>query len=129
MHHQLVSTLANLRTLAEYSKEMFRDYVEDRRFVTSSASPYANISYAVLPTANNSRLQAFVGQLQAQDIEIYRADQDITVSNASNMMGKTLGSTVLPAGTLIIPNRQHEARLLAAILEFDATISDETLAV
>ncbi len=129
VHHQLVSTLASLRTLAQYSKEMFRDYVEDRRFVTSSASPYADISYAVLPTANNSRLQAFVEQLQAQDIEVYRADQDITVRNARNMMGQSIDSAELPAGTLIIPNRQPEARLLAAILEFDAKIGDKTLAV
>jgi hypothetical protein len=129
VHHQLVSTLANLQSLARHSKEMYHDYLEDRRFVTSSGSPYANISYAVLPSANHSRMQAFVEQLQAQDIEIYRADQDITVSDATNMMGQSLSSAVLPAGTLIIPNRQPEARLLAAILEFDAEIGDETLAV
>ena len=129
VHHQLLSTLANLRSLAQYSKEMYRDYLADRRFVISSDSPYANISYAVLPTANNSRLRAFIERLQAQDIDVFQADRDLTVRNATNMMGRSLPSTELPAGTLIIPNRQAEARLLAAILEFDAEISDETLAV
>jgi hypothetical protein len=127
VHHQLVSTMANLTSLARYSKDMYRDNLADRRLVISSSSPYANISYAVLPTANNSRLQAFIERLQAQGIEILRADQDLAVHNATNMMGQSLPSTVLPAGTLIIPNRQAEARLLAAILEFDAKINDETL--
>ena len=127
VHHQLVSTMANLTSLARNSKDMYRDNVADRRLVISSSSPYANISYAILPTANSSRLQAFIERLQAQDIKLYRTDQDLAISNATNMMGQLISSTVLPQGTLIIPNRQAEARLLAAILEFDATISDETL--
>ncbi len=127
VHHQLVSTMANLTTLAQNSKDMYHDYLADRRLVISADSPYANISYAVLPTANSSRLQAFIERMQAQDIDLFRADQDLTVSNATNLMGQSLSSTVLPAGTLIIPNRQAEARLLAAILEFDAKIIDETL--
>jgi hypothetical protein len=127
VHHQLASTLANLKSLAAHSQPMYRDFVKDRRRVLSSDSPYANITYAVLPTANDSRLRALVERLQAQDIELYQADGDITVSGATNMLGQALDSAVLPAGTLVIPNRQAEARLLAAILEFDAEISDATL--
>jgi len=127
VHHQLVSTMSNLNSLARNSKEMYQDHVADRRLVVSSNSPYANISYAVLPTANKSRMNTFVDRLQAQGIELYVADNEMTVSNARNMMGQTVPSAKLPAGTLIIPNRQPEARLLAAMLEFDAEISDETL--
>jgi len=122
VHHQLVSTMANLTSLARYSKDMYRDNLADRRLVISSSSPYANISYAVLPTANNSRLQVFIERLQAQDIDLFQTDQELTVSNVTNMMGQSLSSTILPKGTLIIPNRQAEARLLAAMLEFDAKI-------
>ncbi len=87
VHHQLVSTMSNLRSLAQHSKEMYRDFLADRRFVISSGSPYANISYAVLPSANQSRLNSFIDRLHAQDIELFRADRDLTVRNVTDMIG------------------------------------------
>jgi hypothetical protein len=127
VHHQLVSTLANLRSLARHSRDMYRDFLADRRFVTSSESPYANTSYVILPTANRSRWNAFVERMLAQDFELFVADRDITVRNATDLLGRTRSSTLVPVGSLVIPNRQPEARLVSAILEFDAFISDETL--
>jgi hypothetical protein len=127
VHHQLVSTLANLESLARHSKDMYRDFLADRRQVISPDSPYANITYAIQPTENASRMRTFVEKLQAQGFRLYRLDEQMTVRNAIDMAGKTRSSTRLPAGTLIVPNRQPEARLLAAVLEFDAVIGEETL--
>jgi hypothetical protein len=127
VHHQLVSTMANLRSLAQHSRDMYRDFLADRRYVTSPDSPYANVSYVILPTANHTRWNAFVERMLSQDFEVYLADRDITVRNATDLQGRTRASALVPVGSLVIPNRQPEARLISAILEFDAFISDETL--
>lgn len=128
VHHQLLATMSNLQSLAEHSKAMYRDFLADRRAVLSADSPYADITYVVLPTGNRSRWNAFVAKLQAQNIELYSADRELTLRNARDWAGRDLASVKAPAGSLVIPNRQAEARLIAAILEFDAKIGDETLA-
>ncbi len=128
VHHQMLATMSNLESLARNSKAMYRDFVEDRRFVASANSPYADLTYAVLPNGNRSRLAGFAEKLLAQDIEVLTADRDIQVRRATDWTGRERTSVTLPAGSLVIPNRQSEARLIAAILEFDAEISDETLA-
>ena len=55
VHHQLLATLSNLRSLAQHSKDMYRDFLADRRLVQSANGPYAEITYAVPPSANSSR--------------------------------------------------------------------------
>jgi hypothetical protein len=126
VHHQFVSTIANLKSLQKYSKEMYKDYWEDRKSLLKKGSPYANRTFVVQATENTSRLSTLVDKLQAQDIEVYTADKDFSVKKATNHLGQTVTTTV-KKGSLVIPNRQPEARLLAAIMEFDAEILPETL--
>ena len=127
VHHQLVSTLTNLQTLAEQSKNLYRDYVADRRFVLSSRSPYADRNFVILPTDNHSRLQSFVDTMELQGFELYSANQDISVSNALTQLGSTIDKSTIPKGSIVLPNRQPEARLLATMLEFETTITPATL--
>jgi hypothetical protein len=127
VHRQLVSTLANLESLQRYSKDMYREFVADRRAAISGSGPYANRSWAVLPTANATRLGAFADRLVAQDIRFFMLKEAMTVRQSVSMDGVTVAARELPPGTLIIPNRQPEARLLATMMEFDAEISDEAL--
>ncbi len=127
VHQQLVSTLVNLETLARHSADIYRDYFADRQRMISSSSPYASVSYVIEPTDNHSRLNALVEVLQFQDINVYQTSSEITVSNARDHLGQTRSRTTLPAGSVVIPNRQAEARLIAAVLEFDTPIKDEVL--
>ena len=126
VHHQFVSTIANLESLHKYSKEMYKDYWRDRKSVLDKDSAYANKTYVVLANNNDTRMNTLVEKLQAQDIEVYVADKDIKAKDATNHLGKTQTRTI-PKGSLVIPNRQPEARLLSAIMEFDAQILPETL--
>jgi len=126
VHHQFVSTVANLESLQKHSKEMYKDYWSDRKSVLEKDSPYANKTYVVLANNNQTRMNTLVEKLQAQDIEVYVADKDFKAKDATNHLGKTQTATV-PKGSLIIPNRQPEARLLSAIMEFDAQILPETV--
>ncbi len=126
VHHQLTSTLTNLKTLAKHSKDIYHDYVKDRRKSISSDSPYADISFALPPNKNTKRWLGFIRLMELQGFEIFTSTKATNYSNATNQLGEQV-SISLPKGSLILRNRQPEARLLSAILEFDAKIDDAVL--
>ena len=127
VHHQYVSTLVNLETLLKNSKEMYKDYWDGRKYNVSKDSEYANQTFVVLPTDNNTRLNTLADKLKAQDIELYQNTKDIKVENVVLQSGQLVANYTIPAGSMIIPNRQPEAPLISAILEFDADIDSEVL--
>ena len=127
VHHMYISTMANLKTLQLNSKEMYKDYWDGRKYNVSSQSEYANKYYVILPTDNLGRLNTFISKLEAQEIEIYTNTNPIKVSNIINQIGDTEEEFIIPEGSLIVPNRQPDAPLIAAILEFDAKINDSVL--
>jgi hypothetical protein len=127
VHHMYISTMANLKTLQLNSKEMYKDYWDGRKYNVSSQSEYANKYYVILPTDNLGRLNTFMSKLEAQEIEIYKNTNSIKVSNIINQIGDTEEEYIIPEGSLIVPNKQPDAPLIAAILEFDAKINDSVL--
>ena len=127
VHHMYISTMANLKTLQLNSKEMYKDYWDERKYNVSSQSEYANKYYVILPTDNLGRLNTFISKLEAQEIEIYTNTNPIKVSNIISQIGDTEEEYIIPEGSLIVPNRQPDAPLIAAILEFDAKINDSVL--
>ena len=127
VHHQFISTMTNLDTLKNNSKSMYEDYWDGRKYNVSSNSKYSNRSYVVLANDNNGRINALAEKLKAQDIEIYKNNKPINVSNALKQNGVTVNEYTIPTGSMIIPNNQPEAPLVSAILEFDAEIDDEVL--
>ena len=127
VHHQYVSTMTNLKSLMVNSKAMYKDYWDGRKYNVSKNSEYANQSFVVLPTANNTRVNTLAEKLLAQDIELYRNTKDINVDNVTLQSGEFYDSYTIPSGSMIIPNLQPEAPLIAAILEFDADIDEAVL--
>jgi hypothetical protein len=127
VHHQFVSTLANLKTLEINSKAMYQDYWDARKYNVSKNSKYANQTYVILPTKNNGRLNALAEKLQAQDIELFTNERSIIVKSATTQSGENITNYVVPKGSLVIPNQQPEAPLISAILEFDADIDKSVL--
>lgn len=123
---QLVSSIANLKTLVKHSKEIYRDFVKDKRNLISKDSPFADQTFAILPTNNHQRLSKFVDLMQLQGFELHQTTQSIKVKKAKNQLGDVV-STVLPTGTLIIRNRQAQGRLVSTMLEFDAKITNDVL--
>ncbi|MDC1007519.1 M14 family metallopeptidase [Gammaproteobacteria bacterium] len=127
VHHQFVSSLTNLNTLLINSKNMYNDYWEGRKLNVSKESKWANKSFVILPTKNTSRINTVVDKLTSQNIEIFKNTKEIIVKNALKQSGDTIDELVIPIGSMIIPNRQPEAPLISAILEFDAEIDEEVL--
>jgi hypothetical protein len=124
VHHHLASTLANLKTLAVHSADLYRDYLADRRLVSSASGPYSNRTLVILPTSNDSRRPSFVRTMKMQGFEMFTADRDIAAGSVTTQLGKTLRNMTIPRGSIVLPNRQPEARLLSAMLEFDTDFTD-----
>ena len=127
VHHQFVSTIANLKTLQMYSQEMYRDYWDGRKYNVSKNGEYANQTFVILPTDNHGRLNTLAEKLAAQDIEMFTNSQPLNVGPTLQQSGETVENYVIPAGSMIVPNLQPEAPLIAAILEFDAEIIEPVL--
>ena len=127
VHHQYVSTMVNLRTLKENSKAMYRDFWEGRKYNVSKDSKFANQTFVILPTENVGRLKTLIEKLQFQNIELYKNNKPILVKNVLKQSGDIDDNFSIPVGSLIIPNRQAEAPIIAAMLEFDAEIDESVL--
>ena len=127
VHHQYVSTMVNLKTLLKNSKAMYQDYWEGRKYNVSRDSEYANKTFVILPTKNIGRLNTLIEKLEFQDIKLYKNDKPILVKNALKQTGDVIENFTIPIGSLIIPNRQAEAPILAAMMEFDAEIDEAVL--
>ncbi len=129
VHHQVLATFANLETLKREREGMLRDYAEDRANVVSARGPYGSRSFAILPTDNQGRINDLLDLLDIQQFEAYRLTRDTRVSRATDQLGREQRNATLPAGTIVIPNRQPEARLIAAMFEFDPKLSEKALTV
>lgn len=127
VHHQVISSIANLETLARERETMLGAFAKDRADVVSSNGPYAERSWVILPTDNVGRLKDLLNLVEIQDFEIHQITQDTRISQATNPLGQVERNVTLPKGSLVLRNRQPEARSLAAMFEFDPQISEFAL--
>jgi len=123
--HQAVASIVNVTTLQKNLRAVLGDYAADRAKVVSGDGPYAKKSFAILPSANAARVQRFLDLAALHGFEVTRAAKAMTVQ-ATDQLGNTK-STELPAGTLLIANRQPEGRLIAAFMDFDPRLSRKVL--
>src|SRR6056300_1612451 len=100
VHHQYISTLANLKTLQRNSYQMYLDYWDGRKFNVSKNGKYANQTFVILPTDNHGRLNALVAKLEAQDVELYRNTKVLTVQSALKQTGELVENFLIPKGSL-----------------------------
>ncbi|HXI02529.1 MAG TPA: M14 family zinc carboxypeptidase, partial [Candidatus Saccharimonadales bacterium] len=125
VHHQMTSSLANLESLKAHGEEIRKDFLADRRKALSATGPWAGRTFAVLPTRNAGRLERFVDLMNLQGIRVYRTEKPFTVESAVDQLGREKHRVTVPAGALLVPNRQPEARLAAAMLAFDTPMPPE----
>jgi hypothetical protein len=117
--HHVLGSIANVTTLQAQAKPLREYFYASRQEAVDVNGPYARRTFAILPTANHSRLLALIDVLRLEGFELYRTTNSITVEKATNQWGQVLQNTAIPQGTLLVPNRQPLAHLLAAMLEFD----------
>lgn len=126
VHKQLVSTMANLTSLAANRKEVLRDYVAEKRKNVAADGPYAKRVFAVVPSANASRVKAFTDLMTLQGFEMHMAGEAFTASGRDRL-GREVKDRAFPAGTILLSNRQPLANLIGAMLEFDPRLSGDFL--
>ncbi len=127
VHHQAVSSWTNLRSLFKGADALQRGFLKDRRSMLAAAGPYAKRSWAILPTGDRTRLAEFLDKMDLQGIEYSVADQAFTARAGRDELGRPFASREIPAGSILISNRQPNARLVAAALAFDPQLSEEIL--
>ncbi len=127
VHHQVISSWANLTTLARERVAMLKSYAEDRAEVVSANGPYAERSWVIPPTDNVARLDELLDLMAIQAFEVHVLRDDVRIQQATNPLGQVERDVVLPEGSLVIRNRQPEARSLAAMFEFDPKMSEFAL--
>ncbi len=126
VHHQAVSSIANLKTLQANVEGLRRDVLAERREAVSAQGPYSRRVFAILPTPNRSRQQRFLDLMELQGIEVYEAGEEFTASGI-DQLGRSFRNRRVAAGSLLIPNRQPEAHLVATMLEFETRMTPEYL--
>lgn len=126
VHKQLVSTMANLDTLARNRRLILSDFLAEKRDCVSADAPQAKLTYALPPSANTARWNRFLDLMEIQELEVYAAQAPFTASG-TDRLGLEINDREFPVGTLLIPGNQPEARLLATLMEFDPHMTTEFL--
>ncbi|MCZ6507223.1 MAG: peptidase, partial [Acidobacteria bacterium] len=97
------------------------------RLNVATDGPWAKRTFAVLPTDNRSRLAGFLELMDLQGFEVYSVAAPTPVFGVVDQLGRRRSRATLPAGTVLIPNLQPEAHLIATMLEFDVQLPIEYL--
>ncbi|MDZ7791622.1 MAG: M14 family metallopeptidase [Xanthomonadales bacterium] len=127
VHHQVLSTFANLETLRANRSRMLSNYASDRAELVSDDSPYSERSFVFPPSENQGRINELLELLAIQEIETHRLTDEVRVSRATDVLGREQRDVTLPEGTIVVRNRQPAARLVAAMFEFDPEIGEAAL--
>lgn len=127
VHHQLMSSMVNVQTLYDNSASIKKGWLEGRRDCVAADGPYADRTFAIVPNSNYSRVEAFVDAMRLQGFELYELTDEFFCAGVDRL-GRELDEIKLPKGTVLIPNRQPNAHLLAAMLEFDPRMNEDFLA-
>lgn len=128
VHHQLVSTMANLNTLLENRREILADFVEQRRQALSADNPAACRTFLMVPGPNHSRQRRLLSILSRQGIELQEAKASFVAEDVLDRFGQRHERLEFPLGTVVVSMRQPLGPLVGAILDFDPRMSDAFLA-
>ncbi|NOT00112.1 MAG: hypothetical protein HOP29_05750 [Phycisphaerales bacterium] len=126
VHHQLVSSLANLETLRTHRADLWRAYLDDRRWAVSDRGPFDEV-FLLPPPDDRSKLLRFTDLLKRQGIECGTSLAAFEGRGLRDVWGQQIAARTFPAGTLVVRSDQPQRRILHAILGFDPRPSDEFL--
>ena len=126
VHHQVVSSFANLETLRGNRHRILRDFVRDRQWAV--AEDGAGAKFFLLPPSDDmSRWKRLVELLERQGIEIGFAQEPFEAENTADMWRNKRATREFPQGTLVARIMQPHRRMLQALCEFDPHLQDTVL--
>lgn len=123
---QLGSSWDNLKSVERHHRGLLAAFWEDRRAAVAAEPPYGRRLFAIPTGRHPTREAALIELLTLQGIELYRSTRELRLTGAVDLHGRRADLS-LPAGSLLVPNRQPLARLLANLLEADPRIDEASL--
>ncbi len=126
VHHQIVSSWANLSSLSMNRVAIMKDYVAAKRKNVAADGRFAKRLFAFPPSANIGRTRRFMDLALLQGFEVFETTGAFKGSGVDRL-GTTVADREFPAGSLLISTRQPLGNLVAAMLEFDPRFKDEFL--
>ncbi|MEW6235862.1 MAG: M14 family metallopeptidase [Candidatus Omnitrophota bacterium] len=127
VHHHIVSSLANLQTLADNRQELLTDYYREKKKTVAPPADKEVCAYLIEPATNAARTNRLIENLLWQGIEIYQAQKPFTAKGLASSFGDSFNEKELPAGAWIIPVNQPQKHVLNAVMEFDPRMKDSFL--
>lgn len=126
VHKQLVSSIANLESLARHRDELLSDYAESRFRAVDNLHGEQRLFIITVPEGNTGRLARLTELINLQGIEVITADADFTLSG-KNWLGRPFADRTFPKGTIVIPSRQPLSGLACTLFETDPRMPDAFL--
>jgi hypothetical protein len=129
VHHQFISSMANLKTTADHRAELLTDFYNEKKRATGNRGRGKSGAFVVAPSDNGSRLDRFASTLQGQNIDVEVASEAFKLRRATTTGGKEIRGLEMPKGSLIIRLDQPMRALLETILQFDIRLTDDFLEI
>jgi len=125
IHHHIISTFANLQSLADNRKKILGDYYENRKQAVSEDS---NKKFLILlPHKDSQRWNFLIQAIKQQGIEVNFAADDFEAGKLTDIRGAKIEKKKFPKNSAIISSRQPLSRLLDCLLDFDPRLDDSFL--
>ncbi|MGB5513260.1 MAG: hypothetical protein WBP36_01935, partial [Thermoanaerobaculia bacterium] len=116
VEHQVISSVANLETLAANRQEFLDDFVSARRAAITSPKGPAR-AWLLPPGRSPQRTDALARLLRRQGIEVYRSEAAVNVSGLRDTRTGQESSQDLPAGTWMVSLDQPASPLASVLLD------------
>jgi hypothetical protein len=126
VHHQIVSSWANLSSLSKNRAAIMKDFLASRRRNVAEDGRFATRVFAFPPNPNTGRHNRLLDLALLQGFEVYEAKAAFKGSGFDRL-GNDAQDREFPAGTLLISTRQPLGNLVAAMLEFDPRFKNDFL--
>jgi hypothetical protein len=126
VHHHIVSSLANLKTLNANRTKLLRDLWEDRQWALGEQDADSGV-FLLPPSADSLRWKNLVELIGRQGLEASFALEDFTATNVRDIWNDKISSKELPKGTLLVPLKQPHRRMLQALFDFDPHLRESFL--
>lgn len=126
VHHHIVSTLANLKTLHTNRKQIQRDLYEDRQWALSEKDDGSGV-FLLPPSADSLRWKNLVEIIEGHGLEAGFALEEFTARKARDIWGNEINRKEFPAGTLLLPLKQPNRRVMQALFDFDPHLRESFL--
>ncbi|MBN1832193.1 MAG: hypothetical protein JW896_08790 [Deltaproteobacteria bacterium] len=126
VHHHIVSSLANLKTLNTNRSTLLRDLWEDRQWALGEEDDDSGV-FVLPPSADGLRWKNLVELIGRQGLEGSFALENFTAKNVRDIWNNEVPSKEFPKGTFLAPLKQPHRRMLQALFDFDPHLRESFL--